>query len=59
MTATPTPAPKAEVVTPLPRPSSRLERFVRRQGWVVGVALLLGVLVGGGAIAARGAGDER
>ena len=43
MTATPTP--EAEVVTPLPRPSSRLERFVRRQGWVVGVALLLGALV--------------
>jgi ribose transport system permease protein len=42
MTATPG---AAEVATPLPRPSSRLERFVRRQGWVVGVALLLGILV--------------
>jgi ribose transport system permease protein len=41
MTATP----RAEVATPLPHPSSRLERFVRRQGWVVGVAALLGVLV--------------
>jgi ribose transport system permease protein len=41
MTATP----RAEVATPLPRPSSRLERFARRQGWVVGVALLLGALV--------------
>src|SRR4029453_859596 len=41
MTATP----QAEVHTPLPRPSSRLERFGRRQGWVVGVALLLAALV--------------
>jgi ribose transport system permease protein len=42
MTATP----QAEVHTPLPRPSSRLERFARRQGWVVGVAVLLAALVG-------------
>ena len=41
MTATP----HAEVHTPLPRPSGRLERFARRQGWVVGVALLLAALV--------------
>ena len=41
MTATP----QAEVHTPLPRPSSRLERFGRRQGWVAGVALLLAALV--------------
>ncbi|HXP13797.1 MAG TPA: ABC transporter permease, partial [Actinomycetes bacterium] len=41
MTATP----QAEVHTPLPRPSSRLERFGRRQGWVVGVALLLAALI--------------
>jgi ribose transport system permease protein len=37
--------PHAEVTTPLPRPSGRLERFVRRQGWVVGAALLLAALV--------------
>jgi ribose transport system permease protein len=41
-----TASPEAQVHTPLPRPSSRLERFARRQGWVVGVAVLLGVLVG-------------
>ena len=41
MTATP----RAEDHTPLPRPSGRLERFGRRQGWVVGVALLLAALV--------------
>jgi ribose transport system permease protein len=39
-------APRAAVATPLPRPSSRVDRFRRRQGWVVGVAVLLGVLVG-------------
>ena len=38
-------APRAVAATPLPRPSSRANRFRRRQGWVVGVALLLGVLV--------------
>jgi ribose transport system permease protein len=37
--------PRAEVATPLPKPSSRMERFVRRQGWVVGVAVLLAVLI--------------
>jgi ribose transport system permease protein len=37
--------PHAEVTTPLPRPSGRLERFVRRQGWVVGAALLLAALI--------------
>ena len=37
--------PRAVAATPLPRPSSRATRFRRRQGWVVGVALLLGVLV--------------
>ena len=41
MTATP----RAEVHTPLPRPSSRLERFGRRQGWLAGVALLLAALI--------------
>ena len=40
-----TTAPRAVVTTPLPRPTSRTTRFRRRQGWVVGVALLLGVLV--------------
>jgi ribose transport system permease protein len=40
-----TTAPRAVVTTPLPRPTSRATRFRRRQGWVVGVALLLGVLV--------------
>jgi ribose transport system permease protein len=39
-------APRAVTATPLPRPSSRANRFRRRQGWVVGVAVLLGVLVG-------------
>lgn len=38
-------APRAVAATPLPRPSSRANRFRRRQGWVVGVAVLLGVLV--------------
>ena len=38
-------APQAVAATPLPQPSSRAARFRRRQGWVVGVALLLGVLV--------------
>ena len=38
-------APRAVAATPLPRPSSRANRFRRRQGWVVGVAALLGVLV--------------
>jgi ribose transport system permease protein len=33
------------VTTPLPKPTSRAARFRRRQGWVVGVAVLLGVLV--------------
>jgi ribose transport system permease protein len=37
--------PQATVATPLPEPSSRATRFRRRQGWVVGVALLLGALV--------------
>jgi ribose transport system permease protein len=37
--------PRAVAATPLPRPSSRANRFRRRQGWVVGVAVLLGVLV--------------
>jgi ribose transport system permease protein len=41
-----TTTPRAEVATPLPQPSSRLERFARRQGWVVGVAVLLAILVG-------------
>ena len=40
-----TAAPRAEVATPLPRPTGRLERFARRQGWVVGVAVLLGALI--------------
>ena len=40
-----TTAPRAVAATPLPRPSSRANRFRRRQGWVVGVAVLLGVLV--------------
>jgi ribose transport system permease protein len=38
-------APRAVTATPLPRPSSRATRFRRRQGWVVGVALLFGALV--------------
>jgi ribose transport system permease protein len=38
-------APRAVTTTPLPRPSSRATRFRRRQGWVVGVALLFGALV--------------
>jgi ribose transport system permease protein len=38
-------APQATVTTPLPTPTSRAARFRRRQGWVVGVAVLLGVLV--------------
>jgi ribose transport system permease protein len=38
-------APQATVTTPLPKPTSRAARFRRRQGWVVGVAVLLGVLV--------------
>ena len=38
-------APRAVAATPLPQPSSRANRFRRRQGWVVGVAVLLGVLV--------------
>jgi ribose transport system permease protein len=38
-------APQATVTTPLPEPTSRAARFRRRQGWVVGVAVLLGVLV--------------
>ena len=33
------------VAPPSRSPSSRATRFRRRQGWVVGVALLLGVLV--------------
>jgi ribose transport system permease protein len=37
--------PRAVAATPLPRPSGRATRFRRRQGWVVGVALLLGVLI--------------
>ncbi|HJW64917.1 MAG TPA: ABC transporter permease, partial [Actinomycetes bacterium] len=37
--------PRAVTATPLPRPSSRATRFRRRQGWVVGVALLFGALV--------------
>jgi ribose transport system permease protein len=37
--------PPAVTATPLPRPSSQATRFRRRQGWVVGVAVLLGVLV--------------
>jgi ribose transport system permease protein len=40
-----TASPQAEVHTPLPRPSGRLERFGRRQGWVAGVALLLAALI--------------
>jgi ribose transport system permease protein len=40
-----TAGPQAEVHTPLPRPSGRLERFGRRQGWVAGVALLLAALI--------------
>jgi ribose transport system permease protein len=40
-----TTAPRAVTATPLPRPSGRASRFRRRQGWVVGVALLLGVLI--------------
>ena len=38
-------APPAVTATPLPQPSSRATRFRRRQGWVVGVALLFGALV--------------
>jgi ribose transport system permease protein len=38
-------APRAVTATPLPRPSSRATRLRRRQGWVVGVALLFGALV--------------
>jgi ribose transport system permease protein len=38
-------AAQATVTTPLPEPTSRAARFRRRQGWVVGVAALLGVLV--------------
>jgi ribose transport system permease protein len=40
-----TTTPRAEVATPLPRPTSRLARFGRRQGWVLGVAVLLAGLV--------------
>ncbi|HZA79921.1 MAG TPA: ABC transporter permease [Actinomycetes bacterium] len=40
-----TTAPRAVTATPLPRPSGRATRFRRRQGWVVGVALLLGALI--------------
>jgi ribose transport system permease protein len=40
-----TTAPRAVTATPLPRPSGRASRFRRRQGWVVGVALLLGALI--------------
>jgi ribose transport system permease protein len=40
-----TTAPRPVAATPLPRPSSRANRFRRRQGWVVGVAVLLGALV--------------
>jgi ribose transport system permease protein len=40
-----TTAPRAVPATPLPRPTSRANRFRRRQGWLVGVAVLLGVLV--------------
>lgn len=40
-----TSASPAVVKTPLPRPTSRLTRFRRRQGWAVGVALLLAALV--------------
>jgi ribose transport system permease protein len=40
-----TTTPGAVTATPIPRPSSRATRFRRRQGWVVGVALLLGVLI--------------
>jgi ribose transport system permease protein len=38
-------APRATVTTPLPEPTSRAARFRRRQGWLVGVAVLLAVLV--------------
>jgi ribose transport system permease protein len=38
-------APQATVTTPLPEPTSRAARFRRRQGWLVGVAVLLAVLV--------------
>jgi ribose transport system permease protein len=38
-------APQATVTTPLPEPSSRAARFRRRQGWLVGVAVLLAALV--------------
>jgi ribose transport system permease protein len=40
-----TTTPGAVTATPVPRPSSRATRFRRRQGWVVGVALLLGALI--------------
>ena len=40
-----TTAPGAVTATPIPRPSSRASRFRRRQGWVLGVALLLGALI--------------
>jgi ribose transport system permease protein len=40
-----TTTPGAVTATPIPRPSSRATRFRRRQGWVVGVALLLGALI--------------
>jgi ribose transport system permease protein len=38
-------APQATVTTPLPEPTSRAARFRRRQGWLLGVAVLLAVLV--------------
>jgi ribose transport system permease protein len=38
-------APQATVTTPFPEPSSRTARFRRRQGWLLGVAVLLAVLV--------------
>jgi ribose transport system permease protein len=41
MTATAPAAPVPLTVTTLPEPSSRLSRFVRRQGWTTGVAVLL------------------
>lgn len=34
------------LLTPLPSPTSRAARFRRRQGWVVGIAVLLVVMVG-------------
>ena len=45
MTATAPLAPTPLTITTLPEPTSRLSRFVRRQGWTVGVALLLLVLL--------------